>query len=642
MKKGAYCALIAFCLGARAWADPVPVVMPEARIVACMNGGLSIEIISNATVAAYTTKTDYSGLTFEFQVRPKAAGDAAWAAVAGSVSPYREINPDNEPYSCNSNSTLYWNGASELLGDYELRGRVTHGVETSDWRVLPEFSAKRRLAGTVKDSRLAGPYVGKGSDGNTCTRFVDYYSTKGKRWLGLVMAKKAYVTHLRYVPISDYLSGAVVEAADDDEFTQNVREVLTIPSSSSAHTREVHELAFGDAVFAKAIRVVKPDTKVLGVTELEWGGFESIDANVTVCSESDYRACLTMSRESFIGYDSAVLERAYQPEGPFVELNAIADLSSDICLTDTVSAVGLACYYRVKGFVGAQEFPGCVSRRFVRPRQLERDAGDQTKLASGVSTLACGIYALPGLTVANTVTLAKAFDGDTSTYTDIFYYPDVKLGMTSIGVSLPTQAHIVGAYLRSSKFNNVNTCEKIGLYAARTVQDYMSTNICKLAAKQSIPDATKWVWYQSSDQDSLYGCAFMTGDSLSPASETWSYLRELRFVGYTEADEIASGKVLVPAGVALKGGVCRVTLSWTDAVNAQSMAVWRRANGAVEWTKVADGISPAALEYVDDQVRGGVTYEYRLVATGLDGLMSVTAEAGSVETQKRGMALILH
>ena len=118
-------------------------------------------------------------------------------------------------------------------------------------------------------------------------------------------------------------------------------------------------------------------------------------------------------------------------------------------------------------------------------------------------------------------------------------------------------------------------------------------------------------------------------------------IREIRFVGWTEEDEIASGKVLAPAGVTVRPGRS-VVVGWTAAVNATTLKISRRIQGTDEWTLVAADVDPSAMAYVDNgKLRGGMVYEYRVEATGLGGLMSVAADPVLVAVPKRGTSIIV-
>ena len=76
-------------------------------------------------------------------------------------------------------------------------------------------------------------------------------------------------------------------------------------------------------------------------------------------------------------------------------------------------------------------------------------------------------------------------------------------------------------------------------------------------------------------------------------------------------------------------------------MNATTLKIERHPQGEDDWTLVADDVDPQSLSYVDTaRLRGKKTYEYRVTATGLGGLMSKAAEPVAVEIPPKGLILI--
>ena len=248
----------------------------------------------------------------------------------------------------------------------------------------------------------------------------------------------------------------------------------------------------------------------------------------------------------------------------------------------------------------------------------------------------------PGKKFSVKADVTWAFDGDLETSPNVYH------GTTNpvVGVSLPAPAHLACVFVNADCQNSTRASRmtRLALYGAESITSLNGGEYVQLAApittyQQS--DDRQWFRYNSTDTNSLFACLFGYAPGNDATSGQWcGHAREIRFVGWTEADAIASGKVLAPEGVSAAYGNGVVTVSWTAAVNASSLSIERRQQEDGDWTVVATDVDPSALSYVDGNgLRGGHAYYYRVRSTGLGGLMSAETEPVSVLIPKKGFVI---
>ena len=296
---------------------------------------------------------------------------------------------------------------------------------------------------------------------------------------------------------------------------------------------------------------------------------------------------------------------------------------------------------------GGLVLTGAVSSVYIRPRQLERDAANQTALGDGVEMLPVNAL-FPGAIYSNSSTgqnaESNAFDGNTNSS------PNRSIGSGNaytnpvIGVSLPAPAHLACVFVDADCSSTRTTrMKKLAFYGATSTNALNAGEYDQLTGQITTyqnSDNNKWFRYVSTDTNTLYSCLF----GYAPVGPAWcGHSREIRFVGWTKEDEIASGKVFAPEGVSLAcNGMGVVTVSWTAAENATSISIERRQQGDSDWTLVAQNVNPALLSYTDDsRLHGGAIYEYRIGATGLGGMMSAEADPVFVEVTKPGLVIVV-
>lgn len=518
----------------------------------------------------------------------------------------------------------------------------------SAWSNLGTADVLNEVSGTVIQSpNVESGRIGKADDGDVNTYYED--SKSNPSWTGLDAGGEVVVSRIRFTQRNFNTTvqvrgrGAVFEAAHAADFSDAVP-LHTVPNDYDPFA--VNDVQLATPVRARYFRVRTTQGNCCNFTEVQWVGHMACAAALAGDGgESDYRARVTVT-DVRSDVSSLKLLRGYSAEGPFAAISESVSTAGFQPVVDEVSGVGLPCFYcwectMTDGLV----LTGAVSSVYIRPRQLERDAADQTKLGEGVVMLPVNAL-FPDVTYTVNKSATTAFDGDTTSDDSS---PNVNYGTTNpvIGVTLPVPAHLACAFVCADCRNSTRAprMQKLRFYGAAKGASLADGDYDQLSApittyRESVDDK-KWFRYNSTNANDLYACLFGYAPGNGSTSGQWcGHSREIRFVGWTEEDAIASGKVLAPAGVTAQ---CRdgVTVGWTATVNATTLKIERRPQGEDDWTLVADDVDPQSLSYVDTaRLRGKKTYEYRVTATGLGGLMSKAAEPVAVEIPPQGLILI--
>ena len=624
-------------------------VAPEASVVFYVHGHLNLVFTSNDTTVAYANfvaSSTETAFAYDVEIRPAGGGEETWTSYGGSLSKYSGNN--NREFR--DLSRFFWLGSSEIDSSVEVRARIRITKEGdakcgawSAWRNLGTADVLDELNGTVIQSN--SKRAGEADDGDLNTFYEDNSSSPS--WTGLDAGSEAVVSRVRFThrnfnaTAQNRGKGAVFEAANNADFSDAVQ-LHVVPNDYNPFA--VNDISLETPVRARYFRVRTTSGNCCNFSEVQWIGYTGCPAELAGDGgESDYRARVAASG-SLRAISSLRLLRGYSASGPYAAITSTLPVSEPLVAVDETSGVGLPCHYCWECTLNTGVvLTGAVSSVYTRPRQLERDAADQTVLGEGVALLPANTL-FPGKTFSKANTVGDAFDGDLETS------PNSYTGYTNpvVGVSLPAPAHLACVFVNADCQNAIRASRmtRLALYGAESITSLNGGEYVQLAAPittyQYPDDDYRWFRYNSTDTNSLFACLFGYAPGNDAASGQWcGHAREIRFVGWTEADAIASGKVLAPEGVSAAYGNGAVTVSWTAAVNASSLSIERRQQEGGDWTVVATDVDPSALSYVDgNKPRAGHTYDYRVRSTGLGGLMSAEAEPVSIEIPKKGFVVV--
>ena len=640
--------LMAAAFATFAYADlDETLVAPESSVVFYVHGHLNLVFTSNDTTVAYASFVpgqSETAFAYDVEIRPTGDGEEAWTSCSGTLSKY--TNSSNREFR--DASRFFWLGSSEIDSSVEVRARIRITKEGdvkcgawSAWRNLGTADVLDELNGTVIQSN--SKRAGEADDGDLNTFYEDGSSSPS--WTGLDAGSEAVVSRIRFThrnfnaTAQNRGKGAVFEAANEADFSDAVQ-LHVVPNDYNPFA--VNDISLETPVRARYFRVRTTSGNFCNFSEVQWVGCAGCQAELAGDGgESDYRARVA-ARGNIRAFSSLRLLRGYSASGPYAAITSSLPVSEPLVAVDETSGVGLPCYYCWECTMNSGiVITGVVSSVYTRPRQLERDAADQTVLGEGVLLLPANAL-FPDKTYSKANTVKDAFDGDLETS------PNSNLSTITnpvVGVSLPAPAHLACVFVNADcQNNNIRTprMKRLALYGAESTTSLNDGEYVQLAAPittyQYPDDDYRWFRYNSTDTNSLFACLF--GYAPTSSGQWCGHAREIRFVGWTEADAIASGKVLAPEGVSVAYGSGVVTVSWTSAVNASSLSIERRQDDGVDWTVIAADVDPSALSYVDgNRLRGGHAYYYRVRSTGLGGLMSAETEPVSVLIPKKGFVI---
>lgn len=629
--------------------------VPQAPIVFYVHGHLNIVFSSNTTTTAYASYVP-GGLesAFEYDVETRPVGGGEWSVHAGSLSKYASVAETE----FRDTSRFYWLGTSQLDSSVEVRARIriTKAGDAkygawSDWGSLGTAEVLAEVGGTIINTTSSRS--GLADDGNVNTYF-ESGSDVGSlppTWTGIDAGYEVAVTRIRFTHRSFSAvsrprgRGAVFEAASNADFSDAVQ-LHVVPNNYDPYV--VNDVLLPAPVRARYFRVRTAASQYCNFTEVQWVGESGcgvvVGDGVEVNHEGeadvfDYRAHVAVQGET--GRMSSLrLLRGYSSSGPFEAISGTLSPSDSLVAVDDVSGVGMPCHYCWECTMNSGLIlTGAVSSAYIRPRQLERDAADQTTFGEGVALLPVNAL-FPDKTYTVGFAASLAFDGIIEGSTS----PNIWFGSTNpvIGVSLSAPSHLSCVFVNADLQNDNRPArmKRLAFYGAMSVSAMNAGAYDQLTGRITTyqrSDDKKWFRYISTDTNTLHSCLF----GYAPVGEQWcGHSREIRFVGWTEADEVDSGKVFAPAGVSLACSGMKVTIRWTAAVNATSISIERRQQGGGDWTLVAQNVDPALLSYTDDStLRGGKVYEYRVRATGLGGMMTAEAEPVLIEVPRSGFIL---
>jgi len=608
--------------------------MPDVTMLVSLNNGLSLRAVANDFTRVTAgisgdSATDFSRMTFTVQAKPKDADDDAYVTVSGEFP----VRGDNSEQRSTDGSYFLWDGTFVRdPGVYTVRARATVVASgtTTDWKTLGDVTVPIRYTGRALYSGLSNIVGAYGSDGKVATFYEHYQADEGSvAWCGQDLGKICRLTGVRLVRRQKFrprATGALFQIADDERFTQNVRTVYTCPDTTEDFT--LFEASFDAPVNARYVRVVTTGPKCCNFDEVEWVG--DFLPDVEPLSATDPVPSVKWTIYAAEGVTTSQAEWSYSPDTGFVLLGEVCAGAGSFVATNADIRVGVPAYYRVRRqLAGGGEVVSPV-QKLVRCRQLERDLADQTRFAAGVTLLPVSQYAtsLP-YEIQGGYYLPNAFDGDTTTYPEIYYRVPGDANMYTpevvMGVHLPEAAHIGSVYAHtrdSTSASIVSRLKWLYLRASATPTDYAATNTVLLAAPPEIT-ASGWYCYASIDTDRLYEYAFLYEGPLNAVETANSYgnVAEIRFYGWTHADEVAAGlEVATPTVLSTAFDDQTPVVSWTasDLILSSQVECAYQPEGPFWAADVArSGAGDYTFSDVNAQV--GIKLYYRIAYTSVVG-----------------------
>lgn len=621
------------CCAQFLFADVPSVEMPDAAVVDFLNGKLNLVTTANADSKLYTSSKSLKGIAYEVQIKAADSEEDAWESVTGAI-----CEPNNLRNGGQSQPIWVESARSVRMGTFDVRARmsVTNGA-VSAWKVLGTATAYNYLLGTVIASPKASGYKTFLSDGSLWTYFED--ASSDPSWGGVDFGCVQCVTKIRYCPRGNSTTcitratGAEIQVADDANFTQNVRTLYTVPKFSEY---KVYDVALPEPVYGRCFRIKTKKSGCCNFNQLELIGVHMPVLSVKNAGNTDFRPELNWTVDPRDGFVKHILYRGHMPEGPFAELGEFDNLSEDVSFIDDTAVVGLPNYYFVRGMTGDDDPIALDSGvcAYIRGRQLERAEEDQTTLRTGVTMLPANKYD-SALYAGRNAKLA--FDGlkNWDSSPDIFYgtYNPV------IGVQFADPVCIFGVSVYS--MGNGNGGRTGACFASRTRDDFDNANNVQLTEEVPITSSYQWKYVTSVDSETLYSCVFMYGVAGSAYSKWCGNMQEVKFIGCTLDDLITSGRVLRPGGVSAAAEGGKVIVSWQTAYNATTCSLERRLAGETEWTSVGEAVPGTDGQIVDPLARANRTYEYRVRAVGMNGMMYAYSDVVTVAMPPAGLILMV-
>ena len=478
--------LMAAAFATFAYADlDETLVAPESSVVFYVHGHLNLVFTSNDTTVAYASFVSGQSETafaYDVEIRPTGDGEEAWTSCSGTLSKYTSAS--NREFR--DASRFFWLGSSEIDSSVEVRARIRITKEGdvkcgawSAWRNLGTADVLDEVNGTVivSDSSRAGD----ADDGDVNT-FYEQSSNPTAAWTGIDAGSETVVTRIRFThrnfnaTSQNRGKGAVFEAANAADFSDAVQ-IYVVPNDYNPLA--VNDISLETPVKARYFRV---RAAYCNFTEVQWVGYAGCQAELAGDGgESDYRARVA-ARGNLREFSSLRLLRGYSASGPYVAITSSLPVSEPLVAVDETSGVGLPCYYCWECTMNSGiVITGVVSSVYTRPRQLERDAADQTVLGEGVSLLPANAL-FPDKTYSRGANTVKdAFDGNLETS------PNSHLNNITnpvVGVSLPAPAHLACVFVNADCQNAIRTTrmKNLALYGSESQTSLTAGEYVQLAA----------------------------------------------------------------------------------------------------------------------------------------------------------------
>ena len=621
MKKMAMMSLIGALICASSFADEIP-PLPVRTFIGVINGKVNLWI-----------GKDDVGSNYWFQVKGATEDDSAYATVDFTKHAFNEKAQIGDfmyswPFSRDA----------DFVGAATFRVASTNEAgEHAGWVVAGTVTNIMRHVGSAMG--VDGSY-GANSKGRVIDGVISIYAETAFKyagssnlWYGINLGSPVEIDRIRYVPRqSEYYSlgryrmgGNIFEVASQSDFSDAVQ--IGVPVPDNFAFGGVLEMALDAPVTARYVRVkhcYKHD-EYLAIAELECcpaSLISPINLSVAPSDFTNMYADVTWSVPFDDQCVTAVVERAYSPAGPFIEISAWSDATTGGTCRDSLAPVGVMCYYRVKAWCegGLSKVVTSDMVKYVRSRRLERDPLDLSDLRSGVSVLDPFNYRtdIPYKKLYN-VTLdtikAKIYDGDASTWVDISCYTTTpnntsyRIYNPAVGVDLGEGAefHVVGTHV-FPRSNNLPRAKAMAIFGANESD---LSDRCLLSENLNGFATAVWQYNFTTNIADKFRYVFL----LSPTdSSTYGNVAEVGFYGFTDQDIIDSGVLVPPPTVSCVTNVSDVTLSWERGWNADSYIVERRkAGGDDGWAQVAS-LETNVLTYVDGSVPRSGTWVWRITA----------------------------
>ena len=615
-RKTARILAAAALVAAQLFADEIP-PLPVRTFIGCINGKVNLWI-----------GKDGVGSNFWFQAKGALDADSSYATVAFTKNAIDDISQIGSFRSSHAFSR-----DADFVGAMTFRVACTNAVgEHAGWVV----------AGTVTNIMhhvgVAIGVTGNQAGVNTKLRVIDgIVSTYGETspdyagtsnlYYGVDLKASVEIGRIRYAPRqTEYgnvgknrMGGNVFEVASQSDFSDAVQ--IGVPVPDDLVFGCVLEMALDAPVTARYVRVkhcYKRD-KFLTIAEIEACPrtlMTPINLSISPSDITNMYADVAWSVPAEDQCATAVVERAYSPAGPFVEISGWSDATAGGTCRDSLAPVGVPCYYRVKTWCegGLSRIFTSDTVSYMRSRRLERDPLDLSALRSGVSTLNPWVHLSNTKSVAGANSVANAFDGDSTTFSETTCYTNtVRMYNPAIGVDFGEGAafHLVGTYLipRPGINANLNRPRVMAMFGA--YENNLSDR-CQLSPQLGgfVTDAPQYN-FATNTTDSFRRIFLM-----APNDSDWTYgnVAEVGFYGFTDQDVIDSGVLVPPPTVSCATNDVGVALTWEKAWNAESLRVERRLAGADgAWAGVAS-LASSAVSFVDETVPRSGTWEWRVTA----------------------------
>ena len=379
------------------------------------------------------------------QMKAADADDSHYADVAFSSTTYKDNK--NNVYNVYYLETNWAGSASFRIANDDGSSERTYAY-VGDFENSISARPVAFLNSTYHDAYPASNAM----DGHVNT-YADGNNQKDGMMFTADFGERRTITSVRWVlrrfgQDLDRTRNAVVECSDDPDFAEGVTAVLTIPSASPAYPgyfKIVHEHVLDKPKTARYFRYRAPNGSYGSLAELEFTTSDYAtfmeEPSVSYSDITNFYPVVSATPYASFSSLSSVVQRASNENGPWRDVSEWTIGHGAVIYTNTVDAVGLARFYRLRTVCWRADSLGKIVDspvvRAIRYRRLDRSWDDETTLLPRVAIMS-------PYSEASSSDISKvcyAFDGKADTAPDVYptdgsKNPAIGLDFGNVGVHI--------------------------------------------------------------------------------------------------------------------------------------------------------------------------------------------------------------
>ena len=535
----------------------------------------------------------------------------AYYEVQVKESDREDFTTVSTPHALNTGTAL-----SVCIADYtfhtatEVRYRAVNASGASEWQTFGTVSVHPYLSGSWIG--LAGAYTAnntpsisnsmtgdKAFDGNVFT-YYDATNGQSTAWTGLDFGTKRTLSSIRWVARQNQggrMNGAYFQIADNPDFA-NPTTIYTIFGSQSETS--VTAVSLPEPVTTRYVRYVGAYGNVADIefsSELAETDAADVMADFDVVSGTASVTWLGVPAN----VHSAIVSRAVSsPYGPFRPVGVLGYGETSFADTDALR-VGTPHYYQMTPVMEDEIGRPVVGEPFtpvgkILPcMRVDRDPADLSKLRDGVSV----IYTQSAGTWG-TDTVYKVFDGDESTFGDVY-----RMEKGGLDLGEPWHICLIRALPRLDGNVGLTRVNQSQLFGSNSIG--WSDTFDELTAPMPF-SAKEWHIFATTNT-APYRYVFLWKYTASEGFHL-NYA-EVELYGWRDSD-VTVPPLTPPVITGLDYDDTALTLTWEGGENADTYTVMRSVDGGA-WQPLAEGVT--ATSFTDYAIAyNGTRYGYRVDA----------------------------